>query len=104
MVTRETPATKAVEAATPWREPRDICASTTQRTFLTEEENVKGPLQPPQHTEASENIQMHRGEWGTYGGVHSGTYKFTGVYKCIRGIQMYRWHPDSPKYEKHSCL
>ena len=40
MVTRETPAVKAAEAATPWREPRDVCALATQRTFLTQEEMV----------------------------------------------------------------
>ena len=40
MVTRDTPATKAAEAATPWREPRDICALATPRTFLTQEEMV----------------------------------------------------------------
>ena len=40
MVTRETPAAKAAEAATPWRQPRDICALATQRTFLTQEEMV----------------------------------------------------------------
>ena len=32
---QETPATKAAEAAIPKREPRDICALATQRTFLT---------------------------------------------------------------------
>ena len=37
MVTRETPTTKAAEAATPWREPRDICALATPGTFLTQE-------------------------------------------------------------------
>ena len=40
MDTRETPAAKAVEAVTPQREPRDICALATQRTFLTQEEMV----------------------------------------------------------------
>ena len=40
MVTRETPAAKAAEAATPWRQPRDICALTTPRTFLTQEKMV----------------------------------------------------------------
>ena len=40
MVTRETPAAKAAEAATPQREPRDICALATRRTFLTQEEMV----------------------------------------------------------------
>ena len=40
MVTRETPAAKAAEAATPRREPRDICALATPRTFLTQEEMV----------------------------------------------------------------
>ena len=40
MVTRETPAAKAAEAATPQREPRDICALATPRTFLTQEEMV----------------------------------------------------------------
>ena len=40
MDTRETPAAKAAEAATPWREPGDICALATQRTFLTQEEMV----------------------------------------------------------------
>ena len=40
MVTRETPAAKAAEAATPWREPRDICALATPRTFHTQEEMV----------------------------------------------------------------
>ena len=40
MVTRQTPAAKAAEAATPWRETRDICALATQRTFLTQEEMV----------------------------------------------------------------
>ena len=40
MVTRETPAAKAAEAATPWREPGDICALATPRTFLTQEEMV----------------------------------------------------------------
>ena len=30
MVTRETPAAKAVEAATPQREPRDMCLSNTE--------------------------------------------------------------------------
>ena len=40
MVTRETPAAKAAEAATPWREPGDICALGTQRTFRTQEEMV----------------------------------------------------------------
>ena len=34
------PAAKAAEAATPQREPRDICALATQRTFLTQEEMV----------------------------------------------------------------
>ena len=37
MVTREIPATKAAGAATPQREPRDICALATPRTFLTTE-------------------------------------------------------------------
>ena len=40
MDTRETPAAKAAEAATPQRQPRDICALATQRTFLTQEEMV----------------------------------------------------------------
>ena len=40
MVTKETPAAKAAEAATPWREHRDICALATTRTFLTQEEMV----------------------------------------------------------------
>ena len=40
MVTRETPAAKAAETATPQREPRDICALATQITFLTQEEMV----------------------------------------------------------------
>ena len=40
MVTQETPAAKDAEAATPQREPRDICALATQRTFLTQEEMV----------------------------------------------------------------
>ena len=40
MVTRETPAAKAAEAATPQREPRDTCALATPRTFLTKEEMV----------------------------------------------------------------
>ena len=40
MVTRETPAAKAAEAATPQREPGDICALATPRTFLTQEEMV----------------------------------------------------------------
>ena len=40
MVTRETPATKAVEAATPRREPGDICALATLRTFHSQEEMV----------------------------------------------------------------
>ena len=40
MDTRETPATKAEEAAAPQREPRIICALATQRTFLTQEEMV----------------------------------------------------------------
>ena len=34
----ETPATKATEAAVPWREPGDMCDLATQRTFLTQEE------------------------------------------------------------------
>ena len=38
MDTKETPATQAAEAAAPPREPGDICASATQRTFLTQEE------------------------------------------------------------------
>ena len=37
---RETPATKAAEAAAPQREPTDICALASQRTFLTQEEMV----------------------------------------------------------------
>ena len=37
---RETPATKAAEAATPQREPRDICALATQRTLLIQEKIV----------------------------------------------------------------
>ena len=40
MDTRETPALKAVQAATPWREPGNICALAAQRTFLTQEEMV----------------------------------------------------------------
>ena len=40
MVTRETPAAKAAESATPQREPRDICALATLRTFHTQEEMV----------------------------------------------------------------
>ena len=40
MDTRETPAAKANEAAAPKREPRDISALATQRTFLTQEEMV----------------------------------------------------------------
>ena len=40
MVNRETPAAKAVEAADPQREPGDICALVTERTFLTQEEMV----------------------------------------------------------------
>ena len=40
MDTRETPAAKAAEAATPQREPGDICALATQRTFFTREEMV----------------------------------------------------------------
>ena len=40
MNTRETPATKDAEAATPWREQGDIYALATQRTFLTQEEMV----------------------------------------------------------------
>ena len=40
MVTRETPAAKAAEAAIPQIEPTDICALATQRTFLTQEEMV----------------------------------------------------------------
>ena len=40
MVTRETPAAKAAEAATPQREPGDICALAIPRTFLTQEEMV----------------------------------------------------------------
>ena len=40
MDTTETPATKAAEAAVPKREPRDIYALATQRTFLTQEEMV----------------------------------------------------------------
>ena len=40
MVTREMPAAKAAEAATPQRNPRDICALTKPRTFLTQEEMV----------------------------------------------------------------
>ena len=40
MGTRETPAAKAAEAATPWREPRDLCALATLRTFHTQEEMV----------------------------------------------------------------
>ena len=40
MDTRETPAVKAAEAATPQRESRGICALITQRTFLTQEEMV----------------------------------------------------------------
>ena len=40
MVTRETPVAKAAEAAIPQREPGDICALATQRTFLTQEEMV----------------------------------------------------------------
>ena len=37
---QETPATKAAEGATPWREPRDICALATLSTFRTQEEMV----------------------------------------------------------------
>ena len=40
MDTRETPATKAAEATAPQREPGDLCALATQRTFLTQEEMV----------------------------------------------------------------
>ena len=40
MVTREIPAAKAAEAATPQKEPRDICALATPRTFHTQEEMV----------------------------------------------------------------
>ena len=40
MYTRETPASKAAQAATPWREPGDISALATQRTFLIKEEMV----------------------------------------------------------------
>ena len=41
MVTTETPAAKAAEAATPQREPGDICTLATPRTtFLTQEEMV----------------------------------------------------------------
>ena len=40
MVTRETPATKAAEAAIPQREPGDICTLATQRIFLNQEEMV----------------------------------------------------------------
>ena len=40
MVTRETPAAKAAEAATPQREPRDMWALAAQRTFHTQEEMV----------------------------------------------------------------
>ena len=40
MVTRETPAAKAAEAASPQREARDICALAIPRTFLTQEEMV----------------------------------------------------------------
>ena len=40
MVTRETLAAKAAEAATPQGEPGDICALVTQRTFLIQEEMV----------------------------------------------------------------
>ena len=40
MVTREISVTKAAETATPLRDPRDICALATQRTFLTQEEMV----------------------------------------------------------------
>ena len=40
MDTRETPATKVAEAAAPWREPGELCALATQRTFLTQEEMV----------------------------------------------------------------
>ena len=36
----ETPAAKAVEVAATQREPGDICALATKRTFLTQEEMV----------------------------------------------------------------
>ena len=40
MDTRETPATKAVEAAVPQGEHTDLCTLATQITFLTQEEMV----------------------------------------------------------------
>ena len=40
MVTRETPAAKAAEAAPPQKEPRDTCALATIESFLTQEEMV----------------------------------------------------------------
>ena len=40
MVTSETPAAKAAEAATPQRDPSDICALAKLRTFLIQEEMV----------------------------------------------------------------
>ena len=46
--------------------------------------HVRDPLQPLQHAKASENIQMHRGAWGTYGGVYMpGAYKHMGAYDCM---------------------
>ena len=65
MDTRETPATKAVEVAAPQREPRDICALATQRTFLTQEEMVLAqtglcclllPIKEKSHTQS---IRLH---------------------------------------------
>ena len=46
METRETPATKAAEAAAPQREPGDICALAKPRTFLTQEEMVLAQTSP----------------------------------------------------------
>ena len=64
MDTRETPAAKAAEAATPQRESGDICILATQRIFLTQQEMVLAqpglccPLLPKKRSH-TQSILLH---------------------------------------------
>ena len=59
-------------------------------------QHVRGPLQPPQYAETSENIQMHRGVWGHMGMYTPGGVQMYGVYECMRCANV-QGHPDTPK-------
>ena len=57
-------------------------------------QHVRGPLQPPQYADASQNIQMHR----VYGDI-LGVFAPHGGIWTYRGHTNYGGHPDAPKYK-----